>query len=119
MDAFTVTTLIDRPQQEVFDLMSDPSNFPQWQRGTESAGWDSEGPVGVGSIFHVEGRLLGKKLVMDAEITQWDPPTSRGMNASSGPMEGALLKGESLKWCHGLALTLSHPFGTICYGKQP
>jgi hypothetical protein len=35
------------------------------------------------------------------------------MNASSGPMEGALLKGESLKWCHGLALTLSHPFGTI------
>ena len=33
--------------------------------------------------------------------------------------EGALLKGESLKWCHGLALTLSHPFGTICYGKQP
>jgi len=44
---------------------------------------------------------------------------SWGMNASSGPMEGALLKGESLKWCHGLALTLSHPFGTICYGKQP
>ena len=86
MDAFTLTTFIDRPQQEVFDFMSDPANFAQWQRGTESGGWASEGPVVVGSIGHVEGRLLGRKLVMDTEVTQWEPPTSWGMKGSSGPM---------------------------------
>ena len=86
MISFTVTTFIDRPQQEVFDFMSDPANFAQWQSGTESGGWASEGPVAVGSISHVEARMLGRKLVMDSEITQWEPPSSWGMKGSSGPM---------------------------------
>jgi len=86
MDAFTATTFIDRPQQEVFDFMNDPANFAQWQSGTKSGWWTSEGPVAVGSTCHVEGRMLGRKLVMDLEVTQWEPPTSLGMKASSGPM---------------------------------
>ncbi len=86
MNDFTLTTFIDRPQQEVFDFQSDPANFPQWQGGTESAGWASEGPVGVGSIVHSETRMLGLKRAIDGELTQWEPPTSWSMKASSGPM---------------------------------
>ena len=53
MDTFTVTTFINRPLQEVFDFITNPANSAQWQSGTESAKWASEGPVGVGSIVTV------------------------------------------------------------------
>ena len=86
MDTYTLSTFIDRPSQEVFDFMSNPANFAQWQGGTKSARWASEGPVGVGSIVQSEGRILGRSRVIDAEISQWDPPTTWGIKASTGPM---------------------------------
>jgi carbon monoxide dehydrogenase subunit G len=82
-----VTTFINRPPQEVFDFMTDPATQSQWQSGTKSAHWVSEGPVGVGSIYSSVGVLLGREMTMDAEITQWDPPNIWGLKASSGPMK--------------------------------
>lgn len=67
MATFTVTTFINRPLQEVFDFMTNPANFAQWQSGTKSAKWASEGPVGVGSIFHSVGQLLGREMKMERE----------------------------------------------------
>ena len=87
MATFTVTTFINRPLQEVFDFMTNPANFAQWQSGTKSAKWASEGPVGVGSIFHSVGQLLGREMKMDLEITQWDPPNVWGIKGGSGPMK--------------------------------
>jgi uncharacterized protein YndB with AHSA1/START domain len=87
MATFTVTTFIDRPPQDVFDFATDPANAAQWQSGTESSKWASEGPVGVGSTLHGVGRLLGRKLVIDAEITEWDPPHLWGLKFSTGPMK--------------------------------
>ena len=87
MATFTVTTFINRPLQEVFDFMSNPANFAQWQSGTKSAKWASEGPVGVGSIFHSVGEMMGCEMKMDLEITQWSPPTVWGIKGKSGPMK--------------------------------
>ena len=87
MSTFTATTFINRPPQEVFDFMSNPANAAQWQSGTESAEWSSEGPVGVGSIYHSVGRMMGRELVIDAEITQWDPPNLWGVKGSTGPLK--------------------------------
>ena len=87
MATFTVTTFINRPLQEVFDFMTNPANFAQWQSGTKSAEWASAGPVGVGSIFHSVGELLGREIKFDGEITQWDPPNVWGIKGGSGPMK--------------------------------
>ncbi len=87
MNTFTVTTFINRPVQEVFDFVTNPANNAQWQSGTESAKWVSEGPVGVGSIFRSVGRLLGRELTTDIEITQWTPPSVWGLKASNGPLK--------------------------------
>lgn len=87
MDTFTVTTFIDRPPQEVFDFATNPANSSQWQDGTESSEWSSEGPVGVGSTVHYVGRMLGRKLEMDAEIIEWAPPNLWGIKVNSGPMK--------------------------------
>jgi carbon monoxide dehydrogenase subunit G len=86
MATFTVTTFINRPPQEVFDFMTDPANQAKWQSGTESAEWSSEGSVGVGSTVHSVGRLLGREMDLNAEITQWNPPDSYSLKAESGPM---------------------------------
>jgi carbon monoxide dehydrogenase subunit G len=75
---FTATTFINRPLQEVFDFATNPANFAQWQSGTESAEWSSEGPVGVGSTVHLD---------LNVEITQWNPPDSYSIRAKSGPMD--------------------------------
>ena len=74
MSTFTVSTFINRSPQEVFDFMTNPANFSQWQNGTKSAEWTSNGPVGVGSIVHSVGQLLGREIVTDTEITQWTHP---------------------------------------------
>jgi carbon monoxide dehydrogenase subunit G len=87
MATFTVTTFINRPVQEVFDFMTNPANFAQWQSGTKSAKWASEGPVSVGSVFHSVGEMMGREMKMDLEITQWSPPTVWGIKGQSGPMK--------------------------------
>ena len=87
MATFTVTTFINRPVQDVFDFMTNPANFAQWQNGTKSAKWASEDPVGVGSIFNSIGEMLGREMKMDLEITQWSPPTVWGIKGQSGPMK--------------------------------
>ena len=87
MQTFEVTTFINRPPQEVFDFITNPANNSQWQSGTKSAKWVSEGPVRVGSIFHTVGQFLGRELTTDIEITQWDPPNVWGLKASNGPLK--------------------------------
>jgi uncharacterized protein YndB with AHSA1/START domain len=87
MNTFTVTTFIKRPQQEVFDFMTDPANAPQWQNGTKSAKWVSEGPVRVGSHYQSTGKLLGRETKIEAEITQWDSPNAWGIKVNNGPMK--------------------------------
>ena len=87
MATFTVTTFINRPLQEVFDFMTNPVNFAQWQSGTKSAKWASEDPVGVGSILHSIGEMMGREMKMNLEITQWDPPNVWGVKGAGGPMK--------------------------------
>jgi carbon monoxide dehydrogenase subunit G len=87
MATFTVTTFINRPLQEVFDFMTNPANFAQWQSGIKSAKWSSDDPVGVGSTFNSIGEMMGREMKMDLEITQWDPPTVWGIKGQSGPVK--------------------------------
>jgi uncharacterized protein YndB with AHSA1/START domain len=87
MNTFTVTTMINRPVQEVFDFMTDPANNAKWQNGTESAKLITKGPLGVGSIIHSVGRMMGREFASDGEFTQWDPPHVWGIKSKSGPIK--------------------------------
>jgi uncharacterized protein YndB with AHSA1/START domain len=91
MAELTVTTFIDRPPQEVFDYMSDVTNFPEWQADTVTAEWLAEGPIGVGSKASSVARLMGFKMRADFEVSNWDPPESWGMKGGVGPMTFANL----------------------------
>ncbi len=77
---------INRPQQEVFDYVTNPANNAKWQSGTESAEWTSAGPPGVGSTLKVVTSLLGRKIEAVVEITGWDPPNLVSIKSVSGPI---------------------------------
>jgi carbon monoxide dehydrogenase subunit G len=80
------TIFINRPQQEVWDFISDPANRLHWVSGAESAEWASEGPPGVGSIGRSTAKFLGRKMESKSEITIWDPPNQHGLKSIGGPV---------------------------------
>ncbi len=86
MFKFEKSLFINRPQQEVFDYLSNPANDAQWQSSTEVSEWTSEGPPGVGSTQRSVIRFLGRKLESEIEITIWDPPQRLGFKVVSGPV---------------------------------
>lgn len=75
---------INRPQQEVWDFVSNPANHSKYSNIAESAEWISEGPPSVGSIYRGVGKALGRKIESTNEITIWDPPNQYGYKSISG-----------------------------------
>ena len=86
MYKFESSIFINRPQQEVFDYVTNPANNAKWQSGTESAEWTSDGPPGVGSTFKVVASLLGRKIEATVEVTGWDPPSLSRIKSVGGPI---------------------------------
>jgi carbon monoxide dehydrogenase subunit G len=83
---FESSLFINRPQQEVFDFLTNPANDAKWQSGTELAEWTSEAPHGVGSTQRSVGKLLGRKIDIAIEVTNWDPPQQMGFKTVGGPL---------------------------------
>ena len=84
MVTFEKSIFINRPQQEVFDFVSNPANEIQWGGNVEVSEWTSEGPPGVGSTMRWVVRSLGLKMGSTAEITSWDPPNQYSFKSVSG-----------------------------------
>jgi len=104
--------IINRPQQEVFDFLTNPANNAQWQSAAEATEWTSEGPPGVGSTYRSVIRFLGRKIDSTNEITIWDPPHLYGFKSVSGPFPvGGTMKLESQENGTQLTWTFQVEFG--------
>jgi carbon monoxide dehydrogenase subunit G len=71
---FALSVFINRPQQDVFDFLSDPANLSKWDSDFSSAEWTSSDVPGIGSTYRASGRRLGSKKDGWFEIVQWDKP---------------------------------------------
>jgi carbon monoxide dehydrogenase subunit G len=80
------STFINRPQQEVWDYISNPANSTQWHHGTESAEWTSEGEPGVGSTIGEVGKFMGLKVKASSKIVVWNPPNELSRKSVGGKM---------------------------------
>jgi hypothetical protein len=85
MGKFTVSVLINRSQQDVFDFLSDPAIKHKWMPMLESAAWTSSGEPGVGSTVRAIMKTAGKETEMPIEITQWDVPNRYGYKMLNVP----------------------------------
>lgn len=77
---------INRPQQDVFEFVSDPTNGSKWQSQFLSIEWASAEPHGVGSTQRSVTRFLGRDIETTVQITLWDPPNRYGFKSLSGPV---------------------------------
>ena len=91
MIVFELGTLVDRPQQEVFDFISNPLNLPKWQAMVGSIEQAAPGPVGVGSKYNVHAEMLSRTLDGVMEITAYEPPAKFGFTNQAGPMQVTVL----------------------------
>lgn len=69
-----LSTFIDRPPEDVFAFVADPANNPSWRSYVESSGWLDDGPMRVGRRGYQTSRILGRRMTVEAEIVEWDPP---------------------------------------------
>jgi uncharacterized protein YndB with AHSA1/START domain len=73
MARFDCSTTIKRPVEDVFAVMSDFSTGSKWaSAATEPAQKTSEGPIGVGSTWHVISKVVGRRIETDVEYTEFE-----------------------------------------------
>ena len=85
MTPITVTTEIDRAQNEVFAYVTDPSRFHEWQSGV-TGGHMQERAQSVGARCVTTRRIGGAERESTSEVTTFDPPARWGVRGIDGPI---------------------------------
>jgi uncharacterized protein YndB with AHSA1/START domain len=78
-------TVIDRPPDQVAAYAADPDNAPRWYANIESAAWESDPPLRIGSRVAFVARFLGRRLAYTYEIVEHQPGERLVMRTSQGP----------------------------------
>jgi carbon monoxide dehydrogenase subunit G len=65
---------VDRPIEEAFDYLADFSTTAEWDPGIVEARRGEEGPIGVGSTFHLVSRFKDRELRLRYVMTEYDRP---------------------------------------------
>jgi uncharacterized membrane protein len=76
---------INRNVEEVFDTIADFNRHAAWRTGLIAAELTSEGPVGVGTTYQYNVKVMGKEVETSGQIEAYDAPHSYGWKATSGP----------------------------------
>jgi len=86
MFKFEKSVFINRPQQEVFDFVTNLNNDSKWQSGIESVERTSDGPIGVGSTWGYKLKFMGREIEADIELTSYDSPNQASVKSIGGPV---------------------------------
>lgn len=121
--------LIKRLPEDVFDFVADERNEPRYNPHMLKAEKISDGPIGEGTIFHVEIQSLGRTVPMDVEFTAVERPRRLASTTHMAAMEvnGALTfdavpEGTRMHWSwdverHGI-LKLTGPAAVFIGRRQ-
>lgn len=77
---------IYRPLATVFNFITSSANDFEWQYGTLASDQVSAGNTGVGSSFRSVGHLMGRRMVVTFEITEYEANRQYGFKSLSGPL---------------------------------
>lgn len=73
---FDVTTVIDRPIEEVFAFLADGENDPKFSPRVQEIRRTTDGPIGVGTRFASTVKDAGMTTKREFELTAFVPPTT-------------------------------------------
>jgi uncharacterized membrane protein len=79
------TIVIDRPITEVAAYSGDPSNAPIWYRRIDSAEWQTEPPMMLGSRIRFNAKFMGRAMEYTYEITEYTSGEQVSMRTTQGP----------------------------------
>jgi carbon monoxide dehydrogenase subunit G len=80
------SVVIQRPPNEVFAYLSDPSKIAEWQASALEAVQESPGAMAVGTRVREARKFLGKRMESVMEVTAHEPGRELGLKAVSGPI---------------------------------
>jgi uncharacterized protein YndB with AHSA1/START domain len=86
MDPIVSTIDIHRPPAEVFDYVTDPNRFADWQADVVSVRTDGPHPLSVGARFTTIRRINGAERKLVQEVTQVSSPSTWAARGVEGPI---------------------------------
>ena len=89
MATFENTVTIRRPIEDVFGFLADFENVPKWNYAIVETRKVSEGPVGVGTIYH-QVRSVPSRSEERLEVTVYNPPRYLEIRGQLGPFSSRL-----------------------------
>lgn len=81
----SATTVIECPIGEVAGYSGDPSNAPTWYRRIDTADWQTDPPITLGSRIAFRAKFMGRQLDHTYEITEYTPGEQVMMRTTDGP----------------------------------
>ena len=107
---------VDAPPAEVFDYVTDPERFPEWQANVVGGHMDHE--TSVGAICNTTRRIGGREREVTSEVTKYDPPSSWAVHGTDGPIRATVdVTVEPLAGTDRTRLTISLDFEGHGIGK--
>ncbi|KAA8881852.1 SRPBCC family protein [Nocardia colli] len=86
MAPIEVSDEVDRPVEQVFAYVTDPSRFGEWQQGVVSGRMDGGGVPRVGQKCLTTRRIGFAERPVTAELAYIDPPRTWGVRGIDGPI---------------------------------
>lgn len=86
MAKIEVSTVISRPVEEVFAVLSNEENRPKWSATTIEVKKTSEGPIGAGTTWRGVDKIFGQRLQRESVFTEYEPKRKITQKSTSGPV---------------------------------
>jgi len=80
---------IERPVDEVFEFVEDPTRHALWQATLVESQQLTDGPIGVGTQVRESRRFLGVGFEITWEVTEYRPSTWSAVKLVSGAIPGS------------------------------
>ncbi len=86
MIGFDQTITINRPLEEVFDFVADPTNIPRWDHDVLTSRLAASGALGAGVRFEETVQMGPSRVEAEGEITAFERPGRVGFKVAARPM---------------------------------
>jgi hypothetical protein len=80
------TVVINKPTDLVFGIVSNLENMAKYEGLAMSGRKASEGPIGLGTRFEINGRMMFGKMHATVEITEWRPGAGFTITTRTSPV---------------------------------
>ena len=86
MARIEISTVITRPVEEVFAVLSNEEHRPKWSSTTIEVTKTSAGPIGVGTTWRSVDRIFGRRMERESMVTEYEPNRKITQRSTSGPV---------------------------------